>query len=57
MTGRQLRNWMRRNNYTVAAFARDLGVGERIVYRWRGGDSKVPKHVDLACEALAAQRD
>lgn len=54
MTNEELREWMREHGYSIHALARKLGVWPSTVQRWRDGSRKIPAHVPLALEHLAA---
>ena len=47
---------MRRHRYSVARLASDLGVSERIIYRWRSGENPIQHQTELALEALAKRQ-
>lgn len=52
MDGPRLIAWMQEFGYSGAALARELGVTERTVFRWRASDSLAPLYLTLAIETL-----
>ena len=56
MTSRALKLWMTRHGYSASELAGELSVGRRTVFRWRGGETPIPKTVELALEALATRQ-
>lgn len=47
-----LHTYMRKRDYTVAAFAAACGVTENTIYRWRRGDSVTLDNVAKAAHVL-----
>jgi hypothetical protein len=48
---------MRRNGHTLAQLALALGVTTRTVTRWRNGESRIRRSVELALQALSNSAD
>jgi transposase len=56
VTPRQLRYWLRRNEYTREGLAEALGVGRATVYRWLAQKEPLPRLVELALKGLEAEK-
>ena len=52
MTGRQLRMWRRRNNYSVRDLAAALEVSKSTIQRWEANNPHPPHMAELALERL-----
>ena len=56
MTGQQLKEWMRTHEYTGVAFADELGVNRRTVFRWLSEETVPPPWIDLVVQGLECKR-
>lgn len=52
MTAEELRDWMERQGWSVRGLALELDVSASTVSRWRAGESRIPKAVEMVLGAL-----
>lgn len=55
MTTIQLEAWMASLGLNKVNAAKELGIGRARLDRFLAGTSPIPRHIELACEALAAR--
>jgi transcriptional regulator with XRE-family HTH domain len=56
MTPAQFQRWIERHGLTREATAEALGVSLRVVYAFISGERKIPRTVELLCQALDRDR-
>lgn len=52
MTGNELRDWMKRNRYSIHGLADALGIHASTVQRYRTGELTIPRMLVLALRGL-----
>jgi transcriptional regulator with XRE-family HTH domain len=55
MDGKELKEWMKRHRWTVAALSRELDVHASTVQRWRNG-ANIPEVVALALKTIEREQ-
>ena len=53
MDADELKAWMKRYRRTIRGLAVELGVSRATVERWRAGEARIPRSVELALLVLA----
>lgn len=56
MEPEQLRRWLDEGGLSVTDLARELDVDRSTIHRYLSGETRIPRTVELALEALAAKK-
>lgn len=56
MDATALQAWMAEHEYSIYELGPALGYSPRSITRWRAGEWPIPRSVELALDALAAER-
>ena len=57
MTGPELRAWMEANGWSLRKLSAALDIGLRTMLRYRSGESRIPRPIELALPTVHAQRE
>lgn len=52
MTPNELTLWRERMGYSTRRACEALGCSREALARWERGDSRIPRYIELACEAV-----